>query len=230
MALAKQIVEETRKRQGHNLAAAGVCGSVAYGGEKRHSDLDLIVLLRRQRKLPALQVRSGVLVSMSVWTPAGARHELTRANPDLPEVLSGWRSARALYDPARVFRRLVARSRRVPAAQWRASARAALLAAYEDLGKVRDAAEDGDAEKLREMAIWFSGGAAAVLLCLRMRAVPTGKEMFVEVRRMGTIGVAIARLRYNELAVKEAWGIAEWVWARLRAEAGRQGIRERDLR
>lgn len=118
-------------------------------------------------------------------------------------------------------------SRRVPASQWRPSARAALLATYEDLGKLRDAAEARD--ELRDMAIWFTGGAAAVLLCLRREAVPDGKEMFVEVRRMGAVGRDIARLRYGNLRVAEAARIAESIWEGLLREARRQGIRVGDL-
>lgn len=230
LVLAKRIVAEIRKREGRNLVAAAVYGSAAYGRERRHSDLDLIVLVRRARTIPKYRVHEGVLVSTSVCTPDEAREQITGANPDLPEVLSGWRSARPLHDPYAVLRRLIARAHRVPASQWRRSARAGLLATYEDFGKLRDAAEAEDLEKMREMAIWFTGGAAAVLLCLRQHTVPTGQEMFVEVRRIGELGRAIVRLRYRNLSINEAGRLADSIWAGLLRGASRQEVRVVDLR
>jgi hypothetical protein len=229
MTLAKEILAERRAREGPNLLAFGVTGSVAYGGDGRRSDLDLVVIVRRKLRIPKFRMREGVLVSMSVMAPDEARGEVTGSNPSLPEILSGWRSMRPLYDPKGVMRRLVERAHRVPAAQWRRCAREGMLAAYEDLGKLRNAAEAGDVAKVREMAIWFTGGAAEVLLCLEQEAVPEGRELFVEVVGIGAVGKEIGRLRYLNLGVREAARAAERIWIELRRKARRQRIRESDL-
>jgi len=223
------MVTELRRREGRNLIAASVFGSVAYGMERRHSDVDLLVLLRRQRALREVRVREGILITLSQRTLEEARREVTGASPSLPEILSGWRSMHPLHDPRGVLRRLIARAHRVPASQFRRAARAGFLSTYEDLGKLRDAVEARAAEKMREMAIWFTGGAASILLCLKRHPVPTGQELFVEVRRIGPTGRAIARLRYGNLSIAETSRLTGSIWSALRREANRQGIRLGDI-
>lgn len=224
------MVAELRRREGRNLIAAAVYGSVAIGKERRHSDLDLFVLSRSAASMKTIRLREGILVTLSQRTLEEASRDVAGANPNLPEILSGWRSMRPLYDPSAALRRLIARGHRVPASQFRRSARAGLLATYEDLGKLRDAVEARDAERMREMAIWLTGGAASILLCLEQHPVPTGQELFVEVRRIGPTGRAIARLRYGNLSIAETSRLAESIWSVLQRSAKRQGIRVDDIR
>ena len=225
MAVARALASEFRRREGRNLLAVAVYGSVAYGHEHAHSDIDLLVVCRRRTGLPWARMRRGFLVTFNEMTPEEVRDEVTGPNLNLAEILSGWRAMRPLYDPTGLLRRSIARAHRVPGHQFRRAAREGLFTVYEDLGKLRDAAEAGDRPKLREMAIWYTGGAAALLCLLERHVVSTGEELFVEVRGLGPVGKEIAALRYGNPGVRETGRLAESIWSALRREARLQGIR-----
>jgi hypothetical protein len=97
------------------------------------------------------------------------------------------------------------------------------LETYEDLGKLRDAVEAGDADEAREVAIWFSGAAMGTLFDMEGHILKTGRRAFVEIRRYGKLGRSIRRLRYDALSIPETQRLAEFVWADLldRAESKR---------
>jgi hypothetical protein len=224
LALAKRLATELRSRERANLVAVGVYGSVASGKERVHSDVDLLVVVRRRTGRPWARVRGGFLVTFNEMTRAEAWDEVSGARPKLAEILSGWRGMRPLDDPSGFLRRCMTRANRVPVSQFRRAAREGLFDTYEDLGKVRDAVEAGDRMRLREMAIWFTGGAAALLCVLERHTIPTGEEIFVEVGRLAPTGPDILTLRYENLSVAEAGRLAEKIWASLRRKARRQGI------
>lgn len=223
-ALARTLAEEFREKGGRNLVAVAVFGSVASRRERAHSDLDLLLVVRRKTSRPSAWIRRGTLVTCKELTREEAGDEVTGTHLALPEILAGWRSMRPLHDPTRLLARLIARAHRVPASQFRRSAEEGFPAVYEDLGKLRDAVEAEDRAKMREMAIWFTGGATWLLFLLNERAVSTGQEMFVEVRRLGPVGRKIATLRYRNLSIAETSRLAESIWASLRRKAGRQRI------
>lgn len=222
--LAIDFAEELRRKEGRNLVAVALYGSVASGTEHAHSDVDLLVIARRNKERPAALMRRGYLVTLKAMTPEEAEGEVTGPHLALPEILGGWRSMRPLYDPTGLVRRLVARSRRVPASQFRNAARRGLLAVYEDLGKLRDAIETGDRARTREMAIWYTGGVTCLAFLLDRKVIPSGKEMFVEVRQLGAFGRAITALRYDRLSAADTSRLAESSWSSLRRKAARQGI------
>jgi len=227
--LADRVARQLRRREGRNLIAVAVYGSVAQGEERRHSDLDMLLIRRRPRRLPRTAVRDGVLVTFLQMTPEAARAELSGANPNLPEALSGWRSIRALYDPTGIIGTLRRKAGRPTAAQFRKAARAAFLATYEDYGKLRNALDAGDHEEAREMAIWFTGGAMAILFCLEGYVPATGRRLFVDVGKKGSIGKAICALRYEPLSAEEIGRLAVRVWRGLLHRADVQGVRVNDL-
>lgn len=224
LALANRLAAELRERERSNLVAVGVYGSVAYGNERAHSDVDLLVVVRQRTGRPRARVHGGFLVTFNEMTPAEAWAEVSGPSPKLAEILSGWRAMRPLYDPSRLLHRCIARGRRAPPSQFRRAAREGLFETYEDLGKVRDAVDSRDRVKLREMAIWFTGGAAALLCALRRHPIPTGEDLFVDVQRLGRTGRDIAALRYGNPTVAESSRLAESIWSSLRREARRQGI------
>ncbi len=230
LALAKRLSARLRREEGANLVAVGLYGSVAYGRERTHSDVDLLVMVRHASGRPRARVRGGFLVTFNEMTPEGAWDEVSGASPKLAEILSGWRAMRPLYDPAGALLRCIDRAARVPPAQFRRAAREGLFETYEDLGKILDAVDSRDRVKLREMAIWFTGGAAQVLCLLEPHAIPTGEELFVEVQRLGRTGRDIAALRYGNPSVAESSRLAETIWASLRREARRPRIATRELR
>lgn len=194
-----------------------------------HSDLDLIVVVLRKRSTLTSQIRNGTLVTILQRTPEEARQEVVGGHPGLSEALSGWRSMRALYDPRGLLASLRARSRRPTASQFREAARRALLDTYEDLGKLRDAVAAGDVAEAREMAIWFTGGAMALLFDLKGHVLQTGRLAFIEARRLAPVGGSICDLRYRGHSLAATSCLAESIWADLSRKAHHQGIRTDDV-
>ncbi len=226
---AEALANDVRRREGRNLVAVGVYGSVSRGEERTHSDVDLLVVVRRKRAYLKTQLRGSFLVTILQHTPAEARGEVLGARADLNDALGGWRSMRPLYDPTGLLRSLKARSRRPTRAQFRKAARQALLATYEDLGKLRDAAAAGDVEEVREMAIWFTGGAMGTLFDLEGHVLRTGRRAFIEARRFGGVGQAIWDLRYHDHPAATSVRLAEAIWATLLRKARRRGVRTDDI-
>jgi predicted nucleotidyltransferase len=224
LALATRVAEDLRRAHRGNVLAVGVCGSVAIGRDRAHSDVDLVVIVRGKQAGLGPRFVDGTLVSVLALTPEEAREEVAGPHPGLPEVLAGWRTMRPLYDPRRFLRRYRARSRRPTRAQWRAAAAHAILSAYEDYGKVLNAAEAGEADELREVAIWFSGAALSARFCLEGHVVRTGREMFSEARRLGRPGQDLRALRYGKRSARETARLATRVWRDLVARGRAAGL------
>ncbi len=229
LALAKRLAADLRRREGANLVAVGVYGSVARRAERLHSDLDLLIVVRTRRPSLGIRMQRGVLVTILQETPAEARDEVAGSRADLNEALGGWQSMRALYDPTGLLRRLRARALKPRPQQFQKAARRALLETYEDLGKLRDAVAAGDADEAREMAVWFTGGAVGAWFDLQGHVLRTGRRAFIELRRSGRIGEEIRTLRYNSPPLSETLRIAESVWSILRRTARRRGVPAEDL-
>ncbi len=214
LALAKSLAAELRLREGRNLVAVGVFGSVARGEERLHSDVDVLVVVRRKRAAIRHHVRDGVLITILQQTPQESRAEVTGHRPDLNAALGGWISLRPLYDPAGLLRELAKRARHPTQAQFREAARQALIETY----------EDRDEDEAREMGIWYSQAAAGALLDLHERVLETGRRGFIGIRRYGAAGAAIRRLRYESLPLSEARRLAEDSWEALLTLARRKRI------
>jgi hypothetical protein len=99
------------------------------------------------------------------------------------------------------------------------------LETYEDLGKLWNAIEAGDADEAREMAIWFSGAAMGTLFDLESHILKTGRRAFVEIRRYGKLGAAIRRLSFDTLSLSETQRLSEFVWTDLLDRAAAKRIR-----
>jgi predicted nucleotidyltransferase len=228
LALARKIARDLREREGSNLVAVGVFGSTARGEDRAHSDLDLLVITRRRRKGIRHRVHDGVLVTVLQLTPAQAREEVTEG-PWLNGPLSGWRDARAVYDPVGLIRRVRALASHPTAARFQESARRDLIETFEDYGKIRNAIAAEDVEEAREMALWFSGAAAGTLLDVERRVPRVHRRYFMEARRIGLVGKAIWRLRYDARTLAEMGRLSEDIWAGLLARARKRGVRVPEL-
>src|SRR3989449_1005700 len=136
----------------------------------------------------------GVLVSLLRLTQDEAADEVRGYSWNLPEALSGWRSVQELYDPRGLLRSLRDRSLRPRAHQFREAARGGFLGTFEDYGKLLNALEAEDAAEAREMAIWFTHGAAMILLCLDRQVASTGRRVFAELPNQRGVGNASRRL------------------------------------
>lgn len=224
-AVAKAFAEDLRRREGRNLVAIGVFGSVARGDDRSHSDVDMLVVVRRKRPTIRHTIRSGVLVTVLQQTPEDARAEVAGHHPGLNDALGGWRSLRPLYDPSGLLHRLHSKARRPSLAAFRRSARLHFIETYEDLGKLWNAIDSGDADEAREMAIWYSGAAMGTLFDLEAHVLESGRRAFIEIRRYGALGATVRRLRYEALPMDEALRLSESVWSQLLDRAAAKGVR-----
>ncbi len=225
MELARTVTADFRAREGRNLVAVGVYGSVARGEERRHSDVDMLVVVRRKRRPIVHEVRDGVVLTVLQQTPDEARAEVTGSRGDINAALGGWTSLQPLHDPTGLLRRLRTRARHPTVRQFQEASRWALLEAYEDVGKLWNAVEAHDQDEAREMSIWFSTAAAGALFDLHRHVLKTGRRAFVEVRRYGRLGTAIRRLRYDRLSLSQMKRFSEFVWRRLLDRAAANGVR-----
>ena len=224
LALTKSITADLRGREGRNLLAVGVYGSVARGEERRHSDIDLLVVVRRKSPRIHHEVRDRIVATILQQTVEDAKSEVTGSRLDLNAILGGWTSLKPLYDPTGILQRLRARARRASPRQFREAAFWACLEVYEDVGKLWNAIEAGDVDEAREMAIWFTNAAAGALLDLHARVLKTGRRGIVEASRFGKIGAAVRRLRYEELSLAQMQDLSELIWTGLLDRAAAQGI------
>jgi len=81
---AKKLTAELRRREGRNLLAVGLYGSVARGEDRAHSDIDLVLLVRSKRTRLRMSVRNGVLVSLLQLTEDEAADEVRGYAWNLP--------------------------------------------------------------------------------------------------------------------------------------------------
>src|SRR2546425_1527184 len=132
--LAEMIAAELRLRERRNLVAVGLYGAVARGEDRTHSDVDLLVVVRKKRATIQHLVRAGTLVTILQQTPAEARAEVTGSRADLNAALGGWQSMQLMYDPSGLLSRLTKRAKHPTREQFRQAARHAFLETYEDLG------------------------------------------------------------------------------------------------
>ncbi len=222
--LARSVAAELCAREGRNLVAVGVFGSVARGDAREFSDVDLLVVVRRKRGRIRTHLRNGTLVTVLQHTPEDSRREVTGPGPWLNDALGGWRSMRALYDPTRLIARLKARARRPTAAQFRESARRALVETFEDYGKLRNAVAAGDRDEAREMALWFASGAMGSLLDLEGHVLRTGRRAFIEARRHGRPGRLIWKLRYEARSLRALDRVSRELWEALLGRFREKGV------
>src|SRR5204862_7875179 len=105
LALAKSITADLRGREGRNLLAVGVYGSVARGEERRHSDIDLLVVVRRKSPRIHHEVRDRIVATILQQTVEDAKSEVTGSRLDFKRFSGGWTwSSRPTAPPASLNR------------------------------------------------------------------------------------------------------------------------------
>src|SRR5207245_9763635 len=89
--LAKLIGAQLRLREGRNLVAVGLYGSVARGEDRAHSDVDLLVVVREKRLTISQLVRTGILVTILQQTRAEVSDDDMVFRGDVNVANVGWR-------------------------------------------------------------------------------------------------------------------------------------------
>src|SRR3989442_1834658 len=195
--LAEMIAAELRLRERRNFVAVGLYGSVARGEDRTHSDVDLLVVVRKKRATIQHLVRAGTLVTILQQTPAEARAEVTGPRADLNAALGGWQSMQLMYDPSGLLSRLTKRAKHPTREQFRQAARHAFLETYEDLGKLRNAIDANDEGEAREMAIWYTDGAMDSSSTRTGTCLGNGRRAFCQLCRNGPQVAPILRPGYE---------------------------------
>src|SRR5436309_15318669 len=77
--LARTVTAQLRRREGRNLLAVGLYGSVSRGEDRAHSDIDLVLLVRSGKTGLQMLMRNGVLVSLLRLTRDEAADEVRRS-------------------------------------------------------------------------------------------------------------------------------------------------------
>src|SRR3989442_10951794 len=98
--LAEMIAAELRLRERRNLVAVGLYGAVARSEDRTHSDVALLVVVRKKRATIQHLVPAGTLVTILQQTPAEARAGETGSPAALNPALGGWQSMPLLYAPS----------------------------------------------------------------------------------------------------------------------------------
>lgn len=218
------VVGRLRKQYGKHLLGIAVFGSVALGEEREHSDVDLLVVLSLGPRKDRFLIYDRRLVSILHLAKNEAEAEVSEPSAALPEILSGWRNMKILYDPGGLIQRLKQRAERPPARLFTASARLTLLGAYEDLGKILNAFDSNDEDEVREMSIWFTLAAAHTLACLQRQVFSTDRRIFLEIRNVRPVGKLIWRLRYGEMSPRQRVLLARRIWSGLLKKAQDRGL------
>jgi len=214
LALAKSITADLRGREGRNLLAVGVYGSVARGEERRHSDIDLLVVVRRKSPRIHHEVRDRIVATILQQTVEDAKSEVTGSRLDLNAILGGWTSLKPLPVPFSAGAGAVLGNRMYVVGGNSPEANGRQVFSF----------EAGAVDEAREMAIWFTNAAAGALLDLHARVLKTGRRGIVEASRFGKIGAAVRRLRYEELSLAQMQDLSELIWTGLLDRAAAQGI------
>ena len=237
-ATATRVVQELRHRLGDDLRAAGLRGSIARGTAERYSDIDFLLIVKKPTSR-ASGLRNGhvslldrisdnTYCSFNVETWRSAIDQVTRPDSELPELLGGFTKILAVYDPERLFPRLEARARRVPASVFARSAEKALLHSYEDFCRVKNAYLIRDEVVLRDNVLGVTHSAALVVASINRTPFVSDREIFRAHRKFRKLPRSYDRielLRYGNLKGRQLFKTLLDFYCNVVAFAAEEGVR-----
>lgn len=231
LTIARKVVDQLQRSLGSNLRAAGLQGSVARGTAQRYSDIDFLLIVRNPRPstdhIDGLMIVDDTYCSLGFETWSSAVQQITEPNYELPELLGGFTKILAVYDPERLFPRLLALAKRIPASLFTKSAERALVHSYEDFCRVKNAYVNGDEVVLRDNVLYVTHSAALVVAALNRTHFVSDREIFKAHRRFRKLPRGYSRiekLRYGNLKGRELFETFLGFYCDLVAFAGREGV------
>ena len=182
LALGRLLANEMRESQGRNLRAFGVMGSVARGTAQKYSDLDLLVIVRRNpESIPRSQIRNNIYCSLNPETWTSAIKPITNPYEPhnyIPEILGGLTRIKPLYDPEKLMPRLEKIAKSVPGEIFRKSADLALAHSYEDFCRAKNAVMHMDEIVLKETIRWTMHSASNIVASLNNTHFESDREIY----------------------------------------------------
>ncbi len=205
--IAEKVVRQLRFQLGQDLLAAGLSGSVARGTAEKYSDIDLLLILKRQHpELPRYQIIENTYFSLLYETRESINKQLTSPNHELPEILGGQTKILPLYDPRKILPRIEAKAQTIPLYIFKKSAELALIHSYEDFCRTKNAYLSGDEIVLRDNVYAVTGSAANIVAALNERYFVSDREIFKahkSFRKLPKDYDRIESLRYERMSAEK---------------------------
>ena len=241
LTIAERVISLLKPVLKGNLRAVGVCGSVGRGTAQKYSDVDFLILVRKNpgdlAKVGIRQAHNGnrfiilddTYCSLGFETWNSAVNQLTKPSYDLPELLGGFTRIRPLYDPNHLLPKLEARAQKIPPRIFQRSAELALLHSYEDFCRVKNAFLAGDEIVMRDNAAYVTHSAALVVASLNDAHFRSDREIFKAHKKMARtphrFAKQIQEIRYGRLTNRELFETLLSFYLNLIKFAESQGIR-----
>jgi predicted nucleotidyltransferase len=204
-------VADLRKRFGAEILAAGVTGSVARGTAERYSDIDLLIILKRDRKdFPDCTIIDGTYSSIKHVTMKKALSELTETSAELPSIIGGYGRILAIHDPQGLLQKLERKASSIPSELFQRSARLALHQSFEDFCRAKNAFLDNDGVVLKDSVYIVTTSAVNIVACLNQAAFVSDREMFKAYKNFPKLPrnfVSIQELRYGNLNLRQLFSV-----------------------
>lgn len=204
--LAQRLTLEFRKKLRKNLRAVGVVGSVARGTAQEYSDIDMLLIVKRNpESIPRDQIRDNTYCSINPETWKSAVRQINgphSVHDYLPEILGGFTKIRALFDPERLFPRLEVLASKVPRRVFKKNAESILVHSYEDFCRAKNVFLHGDEVVLRENVWWVTHAAANIVSALNEAHFVSDREIFKAYKRLKRTPRGFGKiqlLRYGDL-------------------------------
>ncbi len=205
--IARIVSRQLKDGLGANLLAVGLRGSVARGTAEKFSDIDLLVILRKFQKIPAIyKIVNNTYCSLTFETWRTAISKLGRPHPELPETLGGFTKILSLHDPSGLLPRIEAEARNVPSNVFRESAELSLIHSFEDFCRAKNAFLKKDDLVLKDRIHNVTHSAANVVAALNETGFVSDREIFRAYKKFGKLPrnfATIQALRYSNLSRPE---------------------------
>jgi predicted nucleotidyltransferase len=202
--IGRKVARQLKKDFGANVLAIGFRGSVARRTAERFSDVDLLIVLRKSAEITSTHMLvDNTYCSLNFETWKSAISKLREPNPELPEILGGFKKILGIYDPSRLMPQLEEEAGRVPRAVFRKSAELALIHSFEDFCRAKNAFLNKDDIVLKDNIHNVTHSASNVVAALNGYGFASDREIFIAYKKFGKLPrdfSEIHALRYGNLS------------------------------
>lgn len=178
--IAKRIARKVLKKYGNKVLAIGVYGSVARGEDRRYSDLDMIVIVKKKREgiYDRFFIYKGLPVLVEFETIEEVKKRIRNMWFKWPLEVNAFLSILPLFDPQHVFTKFKREYERLSEKDFREGAMNALEHVYEYFLTVKNAYVYKEREKLLLQARVFARSVACFLALINHTYFKSGKKVF----------------------------------------------------